>query len=482
MKKLFAILLMTALLIGCLCLGTAADDAAYTADTWEGLELQGLFYQDGEFVTSDLAEDYEAWWWDDYVEELDDYYIAATINMRGFAMSADGKYAYMGTLNGGTGVRGVVVLDTSSGRVTDLYYHYDGENGLEGSPFSYAKGIDADDRGYVYAGFAFSLNYNLLNLGIAKQQDDGTLEQVYYGPVYENGEVPGDSAGVKVGVNGVEVAKIGDKYYCYIMANYSHDALYCFDVTDPAAPVLNTEFGINGVIDFNDADCSIDLDGKHLDEGQYMEVDADGTLWLCASLKEGGTGIIKIDRSGITCQSFTELDSAYCIAHYGDFLFVGLKDGSAVEVLNAATMEKIASIEVPDADRVTRIRIINDTLYVCGAGSDGMTYNYIYAAPLTADAQSALEAQVAKLNAFRQDEDPGEDTTEDSETDTTEEQTTAAPEQNTTENTTEDATQPSEEVTTGSDQPKGGCNGTVAGLSLLAVLALGACTLLRKRD
>ena len=162
MKKLIALVLFATLCLGCMCIAASAEETEYTADTWKDLELLGLFYQESDFINSDLAENYEAWWWDDYVEEVDDYLIAAYINMRGFAMSADGKYAYMGTLNGGTGVRGVVVLNTATGRVTDLYYKYDGENGLAGSAFSYAKGIDADDRGYVYTGFAFSNNYNLV--------------------------------------------------------------------------------------------------------------------------------------------------------------------------------------------------------------------------------------------------------------------------------------------------------------------------------
>ena len=483
MKKLLALILFAALCLSCMCVATSADDAEYTADTWNNLELKGLFYQDSDYITSDLAPDYEAWWWEDYVEEIDEYPVAAYINMRGFAMSADGKYAYMGTLNGGTGVRGVVVLNTATGRVTDLYYKYDGENGLPGSAFSYAKGIDADDRGYVYTGFAFSNNYNLVNLGIAKQQDDGKLEEVYYGPVYDNGQVPGDSSGTKVGVNGVEVAKIGDKYYCYVMTNYQFDGLYCFDVTDPANPVLNKGFGIDGVIDFADADCTIDLGGKKLDEGQYMEVDADGTVWLCGSLQGGGNGIIKIDASGITCLGYTEYAGAYCVSHFGNFIFVGLKDGTAIDVLDDSTMEKVATISVPDANRVTRIRLINDTLYVCGAGNDSMTYNYIYAAALTSEAQAAMDAQVAVLNAFQQSDATEEDTTEAPGDDTTvEDTTTEAPDDETTKAPADDVTtEAPEEATTEAPKTDKACGGIV-GAGVMAIIALGVCAVAKKKD
>ena len=478
MKKLLALILFASLCMGCLCLVTSAE---YTQEELLGAELQGLFYQDGDYITSDVAENYEAWWWDDYVEELDDYATAATVNMRGFSMSADGRYAYIGTLNGGTGMRGVVVLDTHVGKITDMYYSYNEENALPGSPFSYAKGIAADDRGYVYVGFAYSVNYNYLSLGIAQQGEDGKLTEVVEIPVYQNDLEPGDEAGTKIGVNGVEVAKVGDKYLCFVMSNYQHDALYCYDVTDPANPVLNKSFGIEGIIDFADADCTIELDGKHLDEGQYMAVDADGTVWLCASLVEGGTGIIKIDPAGITCQAYIEYSGAYCIAHEGDLLLVGLKDGSAVDVLNDSTYEKLGSIEVPDADRVTRIQIVGDTLYVCGAGNDSMSYNYIYAAPLTAEAKTAFDAQVAAIDKYRQEDDTGEETTEEvTEPEATTEEVTEAPTEQKTDAPTVDATTeaPTEAETQG--EQAGGCKGVIGG-SILAIMALGACVLAKKK-
>lgn len=477
MKKLLALILFAALCMGCMIMSISAE---YTEEDLLGAELQGLFYQDTDFITSDVAENYEAWWWEGYVEELDEDVMAAYINMRGFSMSADGRYAYMGTLNGGTGMRGVVVLDTQVGKITDMYYSYNEENALPGSPFSYAKGIAADDRGYVYVGFAYSVNYNYLSLGIAQQGEDGKLTEVVEIPVYQNDLEPGDEAGTKVGVNGVEVAKVGDKYLCFVMSNYQHDALYCYDVTDPANPVLNKSWGIEGVIDFADPDCTIDLDGKHLDEGQYMAVDADGTVWLCASLVEGGTGIIKIDPAGITCQAYIEQSGAYCVAHEGNLLLVGLKDGTAIEVLNDSTFEKIGTIEVPDADRVTRIQIVGDTLYVCGAGNDSMTYNYIYAAPLTAEAKTAFDAQVAAIDKYRQEDDNGEETTDETtEPDATTEAETETPTDAKTEAPTTEA--PATEAPTDQPEQEGGCGSIVGGSAMIALLFLGACVAIKKK-
>ncbi|MBE6697905.1 MAG: SMP-30/gluconolactonase/LRE family protein [Ruminococcaceae bacterium] len=482
MKKCLAIILFAALCLSCLCMSTwaATDQEILSA------ELQGLFFQDSDFIYSDVAEDYEAWWWEDYVEETDSFPMAAYINMRGFSMSADGRYAYMGTLNGGSGVRGVVVLDTQKGRITDLYYTYNEINALEGSPFSYAKGIAADERGYVYVGFAYSSNYNYLSLGVAKQEENGELTEICQIPVYQNEYQPGDSIGTKIGVNGVEVAKVGDKYYCFVMSNYEHDVLYCYDVTDPANPVLNKDFGFEGMIDFADEDCPIELDGKKLDEGQYMAVDDNGTVWLCASLQGGGTGIIKIDPAGTTCQAYIEQSGAYSIAHEGNYLLVGLKDGSAIEVLDDSTYEKVGSIEVPDADRVTRIQLINDTLYVCGAGNDSMTYNYIYAAPLNADAKAAFDAQVAKLNAYQQSEDDGEETETETETDaeaTTEAITDAETEATTQAQTNAPGTQaPQTDAPTETEaQQQGGCGSIIGSGALIAISVLGACLIVKKK-
>ncbi len=483
MKRILTLVLFAALCLGCLSVSAWAADEGYTVDTWSAAELKCLFYQDGEYINSDLAKNYEAWWWEDEVPELEEYMGAATNNMRGFSMSADGRYAYMGTLNGGTGMRGVVVLDTKVGKITDMYYSYNEENALPGSPFSYAKGITADDRGNVYVGFAYSVNYNYVSLGIAKQEDNGKLTELCEIPVYQNELEPGDQAGTKVGVNGVEVAKVGDKYLCFVMVNYDHDTLYCYDVTDPANPTLNATWGIGGMIDFADADCTIDMGGKTLKEGQYMAVDADGTVWLCVDFNEGGNGIIKIDPNGITCQKTIELANAYCVAHVGNHLLVGMKDGSAVLVLDDASAEQVASIEVPDADRVTRMQVRNDTLYVCGAGNDSMAYNSIYAAPLTADAQTALDAQVAELDKYQQENDTDDETEAPEDTEESSEQVT----EQKTEATTAEVTQtpatdaPTTEAETEAPA-KGGCGSVMGSAAIVAAIALGALVIAKKKD
>ncbi len=482
MKRFVSAMCMLALLLTVLTVGASALSNNVDDSSWEGLELKALYYQTGGQILSDVNEDYFEFWWDDEVPELDNFFQAASVNMRGFAMSPDGRYLYMGTLNGGTGVRGVVVYDTASCRVTDLYYRYDGEAGLEGSPFSYAKGIAADDRGYVYTGFAFSRNYNVVHLGIAKQLEDGTLEEASCEAVFEFGD-PGDDGGVKVGVNGVDVVKIGDKYYCYVMINYDYDALYCFDVTDPAKPTLNPNFGEDGVIAFSLPSNTVAGDGFTLKEGQYLDVDEDGIIRLAVNSNEGGDGIMVITADGSTCGEVIPMNGVYCVERAGNYLLCGLKDGSAVVVLDIATHETVATVALaPDfGDRVTRIQVINDVLFVCDACNDENLYNAVQAAPLSAEGQAFYDTLVANLSKAA---DSGDGEVTDAPTDAPADGATDVPADAPTDTPTTPVTD-APTADAGTDAPDGTADGcaSAVGVSAVAMLALcAAAAVLKKKD
>ena len=500
MKKILTVALVLTMLMSLAVVGTSALSSNVDASTWETLELKALYAQTGADFYSDLDEDYMEWWWEDEVPESDDAWLqACTINMRGFAMSTDGRYLYMGHLNGGTGVRGVVVYDTQKCVVTDLYYHYDGEeNSLPGSPYSYAKGIAADDRGYVYVGFAFSQNYNLVNLGIAKQQDDGTLEEVALKAAYEFGN-PGDQGGIKVGVNGVDVAKIGDSYYCYVMVNYDYDALYCFDVTDAENPKLNKDFGDNGLINFSDDANPVKAAGFTLKEGQYMDVDDDGTIWLVVNANEGKDGIMKISPDGTVCADVAELAGVYSVEHEGAFLLCGMKDGSAVVVLDDSSYEQVASIPLTAeyGDRVVRMLVINDVLFVADAGNDGHDNNAVHAAPLTAEGEEFFNSLIANFAKSGEDEagdetqadsvesteDPADtsevpvDSEEATKAEAVEDEDTAAAETK-----AEEVSGSAAESESKAEEKKSGCGATVLGTVAVIMSAAAAAVVLKKKD
>jgi hypothetical protein len=454
-----------------------------TDDTWQTVELKPLYVQSGGDIFSDQNEDYYEFWWEGEIPELGDgIYQACTVNMRGFAMSTDGRYLYMGTLNGGTGVRGVTVFDTKQAKITDLYYKYDGEAGHTDNPFSYAKGIATDDRGYVYAGFAFSKNYNIVNLGIARQQEDGTLEEVYYDAVYAFGN-PGDEGGIKVGVNGVDVAKVGDKYYCYFMTNYTYDALYCYDVTDPANPKLNKDFGKNGCIIFSDPSNTV-VQGFKPGDGYYMDVDEDGTIWLIAD-SETDAMILKIAPDGSACVELIPANDFYCVEHVNGYLLMGDYRGECIEVRDDASYEVVARIDIqPEfGDRVTRIQIANDVLFVCEAGNDTVNINTIHAAPLSPAGQEFFNKLVANL-AGESDETPTEapDTEEEPETppDTEPPVVTEPPATDASEETEAPDNAPATDAPA-TEAPKEGCGSTVA-FAAVALLTAAAAFVARKKD
>ena len=483
MKKLLGVLLCAVMLLSLSAVGVSALSPDVTADTWATLELKALYVQSGADIYSDLNEDYYEYWWEDEVPELDNYFQACTVNMRGFAMSADGRYLYMGQLNGGTGVRGVVVYDTETCAVTDLYYHYDGEAGLEGSPFSYAKGIAADDRGYVYVGFSFSKNYNVVNLGIAQQKEDGTLEETALEAVYEFGE-PGDEGGIHVGVNGVDVAKVGDKYYCYVMVNYDHDALYCFDVTDPASPKLNKDFGEGGCIIFSEPSNTVAGSGFTLKEGQYLDVDDDGTIWLVANANEGTDGIMKIAPDGSACVEVIEMKGIYSVEHEGGFLLCGLKDGSAVVVLDDSSYETIATIPLTAeyGDRIVRMLVIHDVLFVADAGNDTHMNNAVHAAPLSPAGQEFFDKLVANLAGKGAEETVGETATEEEpETPPDTEPPVVTEPGDTIETPTEAPTDAPATEAPETEAPKEGCGSTVA-FAAVALMTAAAAFTVKKKD
>ncbi len=420
MKRFLIFLTALALIVSGSIAMVGAADYENDASILTGVQLHALFINQGGDLFSDLAEEYYELWWEEEDAIEDTYFSPATINMRGFAMSPNGDYAYLGTLNGGDGLRGVVVLNTTTGVCTDLYYHRDpypeGTTEPVHGPFSYGKGIDVDNRGYVYVGFAFSQNYNVVNLGIAKQENDGTLTEVSFSPIWENG-VHGDTAGTHVGVNGVDVVHIGDKVYCYVVVNYDYDAIYCFDVTDPAKPVLNEEFGEGGFINFSASNCPVAVDGKSVSELQYLDVEEDGTVWVVMNPVDATTGVMRISPDGTECTSFYDGigdGNIYSVSCVGNFLLCGSKSGSDVFVVDKETGEQLGSFFPADiyGDRVTRIAIRNDIMFVCCAGADSNAFNAIYAGALSDDGMDYLRNMIKSINGEFETDPPAEETKE----------------------------------------------------------------------
>ncbi len=403
MKRFLICLMTLALILSASVAMVGAADYEDDASVWSGVQLHALYVQSNDGVYSDLAEDYYELWWEEEEGIEDSFYFPCTVNMRGFGMSPNGDYAYMGNLNGSE-LRGVVVYNTVTGVCTDFYYHQNKDASGNTTGFSFAKGIDADERGYVYMGFTYSPDYGIVHLGIAQQQSDGTLTEVSDTVVYQDGD-PG--AGAHLGINGVDVITIGEKTYCYVVVNYDYDALYCYDVTDPANPVLNTEFGTDGCIVYTGSTDAPRPEGKTIKELQYLDVDPDGTIWIVTDINEGATGVMRLTPDGSECTAFYDTiadGNIYSITAVGDFLLLGAKTGSDVFIVEKSSGEQVGQItcygtdNMSYGDRVTRIVIRNDIVYVCNASNNTSADNAIYAGALSDDGLAYIQNIVKSLN------------------------------------------------------------------------------------
>jgi hypothetical protein len=200
---------------------------------------------------------------------------------------------------------------------------------------------------------------------------------------------------------------------------------------------------------------------------------------------EGTDGIMKLAPDGSACAEVIEMKGIYSVEHEGAFLLCGMKDGSAVVVLDDASYESVATIPLPEdyGDRVTRMLVIHDVLFVADAGSDSNNTNAVHAAPLSADGQAFFDELVANLSGSAGDETeaPTEAPTDTPDADTeapTEalDETTAAPEADT-DAPLQDTEAPTD-APAETDPPKSGCGsslGFAAAALLSAVAAFVAC-------
>ena len=308
------------------------------------------------------------------------------------------------------------------------------------------------------------------------------------------GDQPGDANGIQVGINGVEVAKIGDKYYCYVMTNYAYDALYCFDVTNPSKPVLNTDFGTNGYINFSDDQCPVRTADSMLDDGYYLAVDTDGVVWLTAKLKSGKKALMKIAPDGASCVASYELENPYSVCHAGKYILVGNKNGQTIKVYNDDDMTEIATLKYEETygTCITRIQVVDDILFIAdGQENNESLANAILVAGLTPDAQAKIDSMAKKLaegEATETSTDKETVTGEDSSDDTA---TSTATE---TQTTVDTASQPAASnsqsdvasaTTTGAgEEKKSGCASVVSAsvVGVAALILAGVGVTLRKKD
>ncbi len=447
MKKLIRVLCAT-FVVAMLCCCLYVPASAATVD-WSTVQLQPLV----SMING-------------YIEESDELLLVGQNSMRGFAMSPDGRFAFCGYLNPNSAA-GVNVIDLETALAVDSWQHVQADGGL-----SYPKGLAVDDRGYLYVGAAYYPNYGVVDYAIVAYNDKGELSEVgFYNAVTEG--TAGDKSGTKMGVNGVDVAKIGDKYYLYMIINYDLHRLYRIDVTDVKAPALDTTFGTNGYVD---------LTAVHtMSDAYYLDVESDGTIYLGAKGSEG-KGLFILSADGNTILNYAACTNAYAAAATDDYILVTASSKPCVYVLDKVTLQTVATIDGgSDVNSFVYVTVIDDVMYVADQGADA-GYNRIMVAPLNSAGKAIIDGRLAAYAASIETT-TAEDTTTAAPTTTPVETTTAEPVTTPEETTTPAPTTTPTPVTTttaSTDDDNGGC-GSVVALGLMACMIPAAVVICRKK-
>ena len=308
MKKLLAMAIAVVMIVT----GLAAVVSAGSYDgKFQGLMLEKFRYYDADEV------------------------FGAGVSQRGYGSSQDGKYLFGGFL---AGTRAVVKFDAKTGDPLGAFNTSD----------EYPKGITSDDRGNLFVG--------LLNVDNA---DYISIAALNMDSMTEVARLKVDVGTGKVGVNGICVSNVDGKYTLYAMVNYDYNRLYAIDVTD----ISNMK-----VEGFTELEAITGVAGG---EGQYMDADNDGYIYLSAFLNKGadkGDSILKIDPAAGKVVASVDCQECYGISHYGEYVAASTYNGadSCVYIFDAETMEEVSQIITADAEHAafTGVTLYQDRLVV----------------------------------------------------------------------------------------------------------------------
>ena len=406
--------------------------------------------------------------------------------MRGMAISQDGKYMFGGYLNP-NGSSAIEMYETATGKIVSGFQFIQSEN----SKSSYPKGLATDDRGYLYAALAYNPNNTRADIAVFEYADG--LKQISYANIVTT------DANTKTGVNGITVEKVNGTYYAYVVVNYDVDYLARFDVTDPTKPVLDSAFGVNGLI-------NLQAEPYNLKEANYLDVDTDGTIYLACN-GQSDKMVMVLTSDGSMILNTIVHDTAYGVAVWGDYLLVTTQKTGKFGIYDKTLLTPVASAEVntdtvvlplPEdsrnilinvgANSLCNIAVVNDILFLGDQANDANGCDQIFAAGLTAEAAKTVaswsEAIATRLNAAYPLDAQAPETTAAPETEapaTTEEPVTEAPQTEVTEAPATEA--PATEAPAQTEAPKaeGGCGGMIAGAVAIIAL-LGTALVIKKRD
>ena len=410
----------------------------------------------------------------------DDVLFYGKYQMRGMAISQDGKYAFGGYLNP-SGSSAIEMFDLNTGMVVSGIQHIQPEN----SKASYPKGLATDDRGYLYAALAYNPNNTRADIATYSYAD-GQLKEIGYANIVTTSE------SVKTGVNGITVENINGSYFAYVIVNYDVDYLARFIVDDPTNPILDASFGNGGLID-------LQKDPYNLTEANYLDVDTDGTIYL--GCKDSAQKLIVLSADGSSILNSVEQTKAYGVAIWNSYVFVTTQDSGKFCVYDKTTLTLIGTNELTTdnivlpidrddilinigANSLCNVTVVGDVLFLGDQGSGASGLDQIFAVGLTPAAEATVNGYAKGIHdrlalAYPEKTEAPETTAAPAD------ETTAPPADETTvgEEVTEvvtTAAPTTDAPTTEAPAKEKGCGGMVAGIAIIAII--GTAVVIRKKD
>lgn len=270
-------------------------------------------------------------------------------SLRAMAASPDGVFLYTGHIQLGT--TGIRKIDVETG---DILWDYHNAALSPDQPLyrEYPKGVAVDDRGYVYAMIS---DNGLTGATLAIINDtDGT----------EVSETFVDFGVMDAGANGIAVKQDGERFYAYFISNYGPNRIYCYDVTDPTAPVPDTGFGVDGVVSLARKTGVEDADAN------YLAIADNGDIYVTIKLANGAKAdaVGKFSSDGKTFEKVIDCEEAYGITIADGYLFVSTYHGeaSAVKVYKLSDYSLAATLadEVEGHSHYSQVVVCANRIYI----------------------------------------------------------------------------------------------------------------------
>lgn len=270
-------------------------------------------------------------------------------SLRGMAASPDGTALYTGHIQLGT--TGIRKIDVETGDI--LWAYHDAALASDQILYrEYPKGIAVDDRGYVYAMISGN-GLTGATLAILNDSDGTPVSETFV-----------DFGVMDSGANGIAIRQDGDRFYAYFISNYGPNHIYCYDVTDPAAPVLNTSFGVDGVVSL------ARRTGAEAADANYLAIADNGDLYVTIKLANGSKAdaVGRFSSDGKTFEKVIDCEEAYGIAIAKDHIFVSTYHGeaSAVKVYRLSDYSLVATLadDVEGHSHYSQVVVCANRIYI----------------------------------------------------------------------------------------------------------------------